>query len=648
MDVEEPRADVTPPTRTKRRALRAPAGAAARDTFDPMDDGRSTIPSLHDDDDSNGDVTSVGPLSDGLSGAADSPLLLVLTGVSAGHVGPIRGAQTILGRGADATLRLLDRGVSRAHARITAVDGGHELEDLGSANGTRLNGSSISGPALLADGDRIALGDTVVQFVRRDIGPRSSAASLRSEPQARSRTRPWTPFSWRDAPAAQQVAYDDSDEVEAAVARLRNVPPLVASWEVERLKSLIAEAQEGRRLFLQGGDCAESLADCTPQIIISKLKILMQMSLVLVHASRRPVIRVGRFAGQYAKPRSSPTERRGDVELPSYFGDLVNRPEFTPAARRPDPSLLLSGYLHAAATMNFIRTLTSGAFSDLRKPEYYDLSFFERADIPERVRREYERVCRELAEGLHLLRSVGESALEELLKVDFFSSHEGLHLLYESAQTRAVPRRNGYYDLSTHMPWIGERTRSLSGAHVEFFRGVANPLGVKLGPTASGAEVVELCRALNPANEPGKLVLITRMGVGRVETALPPLIEAVERASLRVLWVCDPMHGNPMTTRDGIKTRDFDATIAEVTRTIDVHEKSGTYFGGVHFELTGEDVTECVGGGLTEADLSRNYVTRCDPRLNYRQSIEMAFCIARRLTPARTRLSDPPPSSAGP
>ncbi|QRO01593.1 3-deoxy-7-phosphoheptulonate synthase class II [Archangium violaceum] len=444
----------------------------------------------------------------------------------------------------------------------------------------------------------------------------------------------WSPTSWKTKPITQDVRYEVQKEVEEVVAELGRLPPLVTSWEVERLRELVAEAQQGRRFLLQGGDCAESLSDCRPDIITNRQKIILQMSLVLIHGGHRPVIRVGRIAGQYAKPRSKPTETRGGVELPSYFGDLVNRPEFTPEARRADPRLMLDCYHHAAMTLNFVRSLSDGGFADVHHPEYWDLSFFQQAAVPGELREEYEQTTRKLSEALRFMEALGERTVADLTRVDFYTSHEGLNLHYESAQTRQVPWRQGWYDLTTHLPWIGERTRALDGAHVEFFRGIRNPVGVKLGPSVSPADAVRLAEQLNPDNEPGKLVLITRMGAQKVADALPPVVEAMRRAGRLVLWVCDPMHGNTVSTSSGIKTRNFDDVLHEVERSFDVHEQLGSYLGGVHFELTGEDVTECMGGavGITEKDLERNYATLCDPRLNYRQALEMSFRIARRMS----------------
>jgi 3-deoxy-7-phosphoheptulonate synthase len=448
----------------------------------------------------------------------------------------------------------------------------------------------------------------------------------------------WTPTGWKSKLAAHQVVYHDRDAVDRAVAKLAALPPLVTSWEIERLKEFLAQAQRGERFLLQGGDCAETLDDCRPEIITNKLKILLQMSLVLVHGAKMPIVRVGRFAGQYAKPRSSPTETGTDaqgrpVTLPSYFGDLINRAEFSAEARRTDPHLMVRGYQHAAMTLNFIRALTEGGFADLHHPEYWDLSFVNHGDLSPELRDEYLAASRGLAEALEFMEAMGETKVEDLGRAEFFTSHEGLNLLYESAQTRAVPRRTGFYNLTTHLPWIGERTRDIDGAHVEFFRGIANPVGVKVGPSVTGDGLIRLIDALNPSDEPGKLLLIVRLGAGNVEQQLPPIVERVRTEGRRVLWVCDPMHGNGMVTNGGIKTRSFDAILREIEISFDVHEAAGTWLGGIHFELTGDDVTECVGGGsgVTESDLSRNYASLCDPRLNYQQSLEMAFRVAKRM-----------------
>jgi len=445
----------------------------------------------------------------------------------------------------------------------------------------------------------------------------------------------WTLSSWESRPQAQEINYPDTDALDDVVSRLRTLPPLVTSWEIERLKSQIADAQQGNRFLLQGGDCAETLADCVPTIIANKLKILLQMSLVLIQGGKRPVIRVGRLAGQYAKPRSKPLENRDGQSLPNYFGDLVNQEAFTPEARRINPQRLIDAYSHAAMTLNFIRSLSGGGFADLHHPEYWDLSFLSRVELPLELRAQYSEYTRQLSEALRFMEALGESSLDELTRIEFFTSHEGLNLHYEAAQTRRVPRREGFYDLTTHMPWIGERTRDLGGAHIEFFRGIRNAVGLKIGPTADADEIVEVTKALNPGNEPGKLVLITRLGANKVHSVLPNLIDKVRSAGRTVLWISDPMHGNTRKLDSGVKTRDFEDILVEIERSFDLHEGCGSHLGGVHFELTGEDVTECTGGGVREGDLDSNYATACDPRLNYRQALEMAFAIARRMQARR-------------
>jgi 3-deoxy-7-phosphoheptulonate synthase len=427
------------------------------------------------------------------------------------------------------------------------------------------------------------------------------------------------------------MTYGDPDELERVASRIANLPPLVTSWEVDRLKDLIASAQRGERFLLQGGDCAETLDQCNPWTVERTLAILLKMSLVLILGSKKPVVRVGRIAGQYGKPRSSMTETYGGATLPSYFGDLVNRPERTFEARQPNPHLLLTCYEHAAMTLNFVRSLSGGGFADLHHPEVWDLSFFDRAGLPAPLRESYMATTQELGDALRFMEALGENSVCELSRVEFFTSHEGFHLHYESAQTKAVSAQSGHYDLTTHLPWIGARTRMLSGAHVEFFRGIRNPIGVKIGADATADEVLDLCHVLNPENEAGRLVLITRMGAKRVENNLPPLLQAVQRAERKVLWVCDPMHGNTITLADGKKTRMFEAIASEIEETFDAHAESGTTLGGVHLELSGDDVTECVGGGVLENDLSRAYATRCDPRLNHAQALEMAYVVSRRL-----------------
>jgi 3-deoxy-7-phosphoheptulonate synthase len=439
----------------------------------------------------------------------------------------------------------------------------------------------------------------------------------------------WSPRSWQEKPASQQPSYPDPDALAQVVAELSHLPPLVTSWEVEGLKGLLARAARGEQFLLQGGDCAESFEDCDAPAIAAKLKILLQMSLVLVHGGRKGVIRVGRIAGQYAKPRSADLESRGEVALPSYRGDIVNRSSFTASDRTPDPTLLLRGYERAALTLNFIRALAEGGFADLHHPEYWDLSFAKDSPLAE----EYGRIVDSLRESVAFMESVSGHRLSETRRVDFYTSHEGLSLLYEQAQTRQVPRREGWYNLSTHMPWLGMRTAQVGGAHVEYFRGIENPIGVKIGTGMTPEWLRELMDILDPDDEPGRLVLIHRMGAGKVEAALPSLIETVQKTGRKVLWCCDPMHGNTESTASGLKTRRFDKILSELEDSFEVHARMGSLLGGVHFEMTGENVTECVGGarGLGEADLERAYRSRVDPRLNYEQALEMAMLIARRL-----------------
>lgn len=441
---------------------------------------------------------------------------------------------------------------------------------------------------------------------------------------------PWSPNSWRQREALQQPTYPDDDALQAALTELGTLPPLVTSWEVESLRERLASVARGDAFLLQGGDCAESFDDCTPDSLTSKLKILLQMSLVLVHGARKPVVRVGRIAGQYAKPRSSDLEVRASKTLPSYRGDLVNKSPFTEKDRTPDPALLIKGYERAALTLNFIRALADGGFADIRHPEYWDLEFAKHSALSA----EYEAVVAQIQESLEFMEVIGGGDLPPSLKrVPFYTSHEALALAYETAQTRQVPNRDGWYNLSTHMPWIGMRTSQLEGAHVEFCRGIDNPIGIKVGPSMDEAWLVELLDRIDPERIPGRITLIHRMGAAHVESKLPGLISAVRGVDREVVWCCDPMHGNTETTEDGLKTRRFDQILEEIEKSLDVHAESGSRLGGVHFEMTGEDVTECTGGarGLADADLSRAYRSRVDPRLNYEQALEMALRIATRL-----------------
>jgi len=436
----------------------------------------------------------------------------------------------------------------------------------------------------------------------------------------------WSPSSWRTRPAAQQPVYADPIAVDRAIGRVRALPPLVVSGEIEQLKASLAAAQEGRAFVLHGGDCAERFADCERDAIVRKLKILLQMGLVLAHAARRPIVRIGRIAGQYAKPRSQPTETIEGLELPVYRGDLVNGIEPEPATREPDPARLVEGYFSAAATLNFMRALVEGGFADLRHPDQWRLSFMEKsANFPA-----FQAIADRISDAIDFMDSAFGVNRVHLERSDLYTSHEGLILPWEEAFTVRPPRRERYYDLSAHFLWIGDRTRQLDGAHVELFRGIANPIGIKVGPALSPEDLIRLIEVLSPDDEPGRLTLITRYGEAEIENYLPAHIEAVKRAGRRVLWSVDPMHGNAIRTKSGLKTRSFDAILGELRQAFVIHDRCGTLLGGVHFELTGDDVTECIGGaqGLVESDLTRSYETGCDPRLNYGQALELAFLAA--------------------
>ncbi len=443
----------------------------------------------------------------------------------------------------------------------------------------------------------------------------------------------WSPQSWKSKPLYQAPAYPDSDALEQVTAHLSSLPPLVTSWEIERLRGQLADAAEGRRFVLQGGDCAETFSECSPEYITNKLKILLQMSLVLTDGLKRPIVRIGRIAGQYAKPRSKPTEKHGEKELPSYYGDLINSAAFTEESRRPDPQRMIDAYQHSAMTLNFIRALVDGGFADLHHPEYWDLNFLGKAGlVPERRAEDLHR-AEALGNAIDVMEIIAGRKIDQVSLIEFYTSHEGLSLPYESALTRRVPRRPGYYNLGSHLPWIGERTRQVDGAHVEYFRGIRNPVGVKLGPKATPREAVRLAEVLDPDKEPGRLALIGRFGAGKVRQVLPGLVAALAQTGRRPVWICDPMHANTVSTKSGKKTRHFDLVMEELLESIDIHEELGTSLGGVHFELTAENVTECLGGasGISEKDLDQRYHSLCDPRLNYEQAMEMAFAIAQRM-----------------
>ena len=437
----------------------------------------------------------------------------------------------------------------------------------------------------------------------------------------------WSPESWKSKPIKQWVEYPDPAAFESVVQEISSLPPLVTSGEIAQLRKELAAAEDGEYFVLQGGDCSETFDACSPDRITSKLKILLLMSYILIYGSRKRVIRLGRIAGQYAKPRSKDTETRDGVTLPSYRGPLINSPEFTAEARTPDPTNMLRGYAHAAMTLNFMRSLIAGGFADMHHPEYWELGFVNLSEHS----REYRHIFQSISTSINFMEIVA-GTMDALAETRFYCSHEGLHLPYEMAQTRRVPRREEWFNLTTHFPWIGERTRQLDGAHVEFFRGIANPIGVKVGPTMQPDELIELTKVLNPRNEKGRLCLICRFGASQIEEKLPPLVEAVMREKRNLLWVSDPMHGNTHSTVNGLKTRSFDDILSELLCAMRILDREGTHLGGIHFELTGENVTECTGGarGLTEADLVKDYQTEVDPRLNYEQSMEMALLIAER------------------
>ncbi|GAA4590775.1 3-deoxy-7-phosphoheptulonate synthase class II [Planotetraspora phitsanulokensis] len=431
--------------------------------------------------------------------------------------------------------------------------------------------------------------------------------------------------TWRDLPTAQQPDWPDRGELARVVDELKGLPPLVFAGECDQLKQSLAAVARGEAFVLQGGDCAETFAGATAENVRNKLKTLLQMAIVLTYAGRVPVVKIGRVAGQFAKPRSKDTETRDGVELPAYRGDMVNGFDFTPEARRPDPSRLLRAYHSSAVTLNLARAFTKGGYADLRQVHAWNQDFV--AESP--AGRRYEKLAREIDQALAFMRACGAEP-EEFHTVEFYSSHEALILDYDRALTRIDSRTGLPYDVSAHMVWIGERTRQLDGAHVEFFSKIRNPIGVKLGPTTTPEEAIALIEKLNPDNEPGRLTFISRMGAGRVREALPTLVEKVRASGATVAWICDPMHGNTFEAPSGHKTRRVDDVLDEVAGFFEVHHALGTHPGGVHIEFTGDDVTECVGGGheIAEEDLALRYETACDPRLNRGQSLDLAFRVA--------------------
>jgi len=444
----------------------------------------------------------------------------------------------------------------------------------------------------------------------------------------------WSPTSWKEKPVKQLPDYPDHKELEQSYEMLKDLPPLVTSWEIDALKNKLADISDGNGFLLQGGDCAESFDATKAPKIVNMVKVLLQMSFILIHEMGIPVLRVGRIAGQYAKPRSNDFETVNGKEIHNYRGDLINGFESESGIRTPDPQRLIEGYHKAGLTLNFLRALSDEGFADLHHPEQWELDFMRNNEYYA----EYEDMVSSITKAVKFVEAIAPDTFTTLQKVDFYTSHEALNLYYDSAQTRPVPRKAGHFNLSAHMVWIGNRTRDLDGAHVEYFRGINNPVGIKIGPPFEIDETLKLIETLNPTHEKGKIVLITRFGKDVIEKELPELIQAVRREGFPVVWSSDPMHGNTFSTDGGIKTRNFDDIISELRSAFEIHRSEGSYLGGVHLELTGDNVTECVGGakGLEENELNRNYETFCDPRLNYEQSLEMAFLVAREWKSSRS------------
>ena len=445
----------------------------------------------------------------------------------------------------------------------------------------------------------------------------------------------WSPESWRGKPVRQAPSYPDAGALRAAEGRLGTYPPLVFAGEARRLRAALALAAEGRAFVLQGGDCAESFGEFNANVIRDTFRVLLQMAVVLTFGASVPVVKMGRMAGQFAKPRSSDLETVGGDTLPSYRGDIINGPEFTAAARVPDPARMETGYFQSAGTLNLLRAFANGGYADLHEVHRWNLDFAARSPLAAR----YQDLSSRIDETLAFMAACGMSSLNtpQIRETDFYTSHEALLLPYEQALTRVDSTSGDWYACSAHFLWIGDRTRQPDGAHVEFLRGVQNPLGLKVGPSTTADDLLRLHAALNPRNEAGRLTLISRMGAENVERLLPPLLRAVQKEGCKVVWLCDPMHGNTISTAAKVKTRSFDAILGEVRRFFDMHAAEGTWAGGVHVEMTGRNVTECVGGAhrLTEADLGDRYETFCDPRLNAEQSLELAFLVAEELKARR-------------
>ena len=450
--------------------------------------------------------------------------------------------------------------------------------------------------------------------------------------------RDWQPHSWRSRPVQQMPNYRDPAALAEVEGRLGTYPPLVFAGEARTLKERLAEVCQGQAFMLQGGDCAEAFADFHADKIRDSLRVLLQMAVVLTFGSGMPVVKLGRIAGQFAKPRSADMEELGGTSLPSYRGDIVNGIEFEPAAREPDPARQLQAYSQAAATLNLLRAFTQGGYASLTRVHQWTLGFLDRSPQGER----YRDMAHRITEALEFMQACGVTDLTtpEINRTTLYTSHEALLLGFEQAMTRVDSTSGRWYDTSAHFLWIGDRTRQLDGAHVEFCRGIANPIGVKAGPSMPVEDLLRLCDALNPENEPGRLTVISRMGHDKVERHLPALVRALQREGRAVVWSCDPMHGNTVKSSSGYKTRPFDRILSEVRSFFAVHKGEGTHAGGIHVEMTGQDVTECTGGAqaITDAGLQDRYHTYCDPRLNAQQSLELAFLMAEALKEERQLL----------
>ena len=457
----------------------------------------------------------------------------------------------------------------------------------------------------------------------------------------------WTPESWRGKPIVQVPEYPDQQALAQVESQIATFPPLVFAGEARNLKKSLARVAAGQAFLLQGGDCAESFAEHHPDNIRDFFRVFLQMAVVLTFAAASPVVKVGRIAGQFAKPRSAPTEKRGDVELPSYRGDIVNDNAFTPEARIPDPRRQIEAYRQSAATLNLLRAFAQGGYANLGSVQQWMLGFVK--DSPQS--RRYLELSNRISEALGFMQACGLDLERhpELRTTDFYTSHEALLLGYEQAMTRVDSTSGDWYCTSGHMLWIGDRTRQLDHAHVEFFRGIRNPIGLKCGPSLKADDLLKLIDILNPDNEPGRLTLIGRFGAEKVGEHLPALVRAVKREGKVVVWSCDPMHGNTISSPSGYKTRPFDRILQEVKHFFAVHQAEGTYAGGVHLEMTGKNVTECTGGAraITDEDLNDRYHTFCDPRLNAEQSIDLAFLLAELLKTERAAKATPLPAAAG-